>query len=310
MTHLVWAPDGQIVATVGVNTKFLELRDKEGKHPQRLGFPFSTVKFWYARTGKLKQSLGTEKASVSDIAFSPDGKTVVMVVFKFPEKMYSRWVEKAGEPPPDHGKQEVRIVDAATGALKRTVPKEGAVQSLAFSPDGKTLAFGGNSDRVVGGSYVKLWDVQSEKTKGGTRFAAKTVMAVRDGGADNLTYSPDGKLLAAGDRHGAVRLFDAQTGEVKQVLEAHRGVVRGIAFLRDGQTLVSGSEDKTVKLWDVQTGRLRRTLRRHRGGRSRCRLLPGRKAAGDRWGCERGRQVHHGGTAVGYEDLGSEADPP
>src|SRR5262249_34893617 len=147
-----------------VNTEYLEVRDKEGKNPLKLGFPFSTVKLWHARTGKMKRSLGTEKAFVHDIAFSPDGKTVAVVVFKLPEKMYSRYVQTAGEPPPDVGRPEVRMVDAETWALKRTVPIEGAVQSLAFSPDGKTLAFGGNSDRVVGGSYVKLWDVQNEKT--------------------------------------------------------------------------------------------------------------------------------------------------
>src|SRR5262249_20130235 len=155
-------PDGQVVATVGVNREQLEVKDQEGKNPQRLGVPFSTVKLWDARTGKLKQSLGTEKASVTAIAFSPGGKTMDMVVFKFPARMYSRYVKKAGEPPPDIGRLEVRVVDAATRALKRTLPVEGAVQSLAFSPDGKTLALGGNSDRVVGGSYVKLWDVQNE----------------------------------------------------------------------------------------------------------------------------------------------------
>jgi RNA polymerase sigma factor (sigma-70 family) len=97
VTHLAWSPDGQIVVTVGVNNEYLVLTDKEGRNQQRLGIPHGTVKLWDARTGKLKQSLGTEKASVHDIAFSPDGKTVVMVVFKLPEKMYSRYLFRRGD---------------------------------------------------------------------------------------------------------------------------------------------------------------------------------------------------------------------
>jgi RNA polymerase sigma factor (sigma-70 family) len=246
--QLAWSPDGKVVATVGVNSRDIELRDEEGKRPRTLGFPFTTVKIWDARIGKVKKSLGTEKAQINDIAFSPDRKTAAMVVLKFPEKMYSVYVQRAGKPPAPSAKQEVRLVDAETWALKRTVPTEAGVQSLAFSPDGKTLAFGGNSHQVVGGSYVKLWDVQNERIKGGTKFAERMVMAVRDGGVSHLTYSADGKLLAAGDRHGAVRLFDGQTGELKQVLEAHSDDVRGIAFVPDGQTLVSvTSPDKTYR---------------------------------------------------------------
>src|SRR5207244_3088822 len=148
----------------------------------------------------------------------PDKKTAALVVFKLPARMYSRSVQKGGEPPPDIGKEEVRIVDAQTWALKRTVEvNRGNLQSLAFTPDGKTLAFGGNSHLVVGGSYVKLWDVQNEKMKGGTKFAADTVMAVRDGDVGRLAFSPDGKLLAAADRHGQLRLFDGETGDLKQV---------------------------------------------------------------------------------------------
>jgi RNA polymerase sigma factor (sigma-70 family) len=266
VTRLAWRPDGKVVAAVGVNYERMEVRDRDGKNPQRLGVPFSTVKLWDARTGNLKQSPGAEKAAIHDLAFSPVGRTAAVVVFKLPEKIFSRWLQKAGEPPPDVGKQEVRIVDAETWALKRTVQVEGGIlQAVAFSPDGKTLAIGGNSDRVVGGSYVKLWDVQGETMKGGTKFAARTVMAVRDGEVYPLAYSPEGQVLAAGDRHGQLRLFDGQTGEVKHVWEPHEGAVRGIAFAPDGQTLVSVGQDKTVKLWDVPTGKPRRTLQGNKG---------------------------------------------
>jgi RNA polymerase sigma factor (sigma-70 family) len=260
--HLAWSPNSKIVATVGVNNEPIESRYGEGKKPQWALFNVSTIKLWDARTGELKRSLGAErKTTIYDIAFSPDGKTAAAVLNKYPD------------PPRDHGKNEVRIVDAETLAVKRTIEVEGGgIQAIAFSPDGKTLAIGGGSLLAASGSFVKLWDVQNERMKGGTKFEdRRTVMtnsalvADRAGrGVDHLTFSPDGKVLAGANR-SQVLLFDGQTGDLKQALDAHSRSVRGIAFSPDSRTLVSGSEDKTVKLWDMQTGKLRQTLQGNKG---------------------------------------------
>jgi RNA polymerase sigma factor (sigma-70 family) len=260
--ELAWSADGTIVASVSVAAaEPVVSTDHEGKNPKTMKGSSSSVKLWDASTGKLKQELATEKkASISQIAFCPDKKTAAMVVSTPPERRFYSWVQKAGDPPLDRGKLEVKVVDAETWALKQSIPidlTEGSIQSLAFSPDGKTLAFGGHSVRVVGGAYVKLWDVQNEKIKGGTKFEARGRPSQRDGDCHRLAFSPDSTLLAAGDRHGGLRLFDAQTGEVKQVWEAaHGGLVRGVAFSPDEWRLASVSQDKTMKLWDVP----RRTL--------------------------------------------------
>jgi WD40 repeat protein len=144
--------------------------------------------------------------------------------------------------------------------------------ALAFSPDGKRLALGGSQ----GGYCVQLWDLQNKKLLGGTKLRkeAKTVadlsQALQDPdlgtGVTCLAFSPDGRVLAAGDVKDKVRLFDGLTGEPHGVLDDHHGRVTGVAFSPDGKTLVSGGyEDKTVKLWDVSARKVLRTLKGNKG---------------------------------------------
>ena len=68
--------------------------------------------------------------------------------------------------------------------------KEGSVQSVAFSPDGKTLAAGYGGG--VGGGGVVLWDVAARKR------LADDPLPVKEGYVRSVAFSPDGKTLAAG----------------------------------------------------------------------------------------------------------------
>ncbi len=113
------------------------------------------------------------------------------------------------------------------------------VQSLAFSPDGQTLASGGFRE-------VKLWQrpasVRSADLVGSTA-------AVRW-----LAVSPDGKWAATGEVSGAIKLWDLGTLKDPKTLAGHGAAVASLAFLPDSGKLVSGSEDKTLRLWNVSDG--------------------------------------------------------
>ena len=69
-----------------------------------------------------------------------------------------------------------------------------------------------------------------------------------------MAFSPDGRMVAAGGRDQAARLWDAATGAPLGVPLLHRGEVWSVAFSPDGRTLATG-EDGAARLWDVATGR-------------------------------------------------------
>ncbi|MBE9250242.1 pentapeptide repeat-containing protein [Dolichospermum sp. LEGE 00240] len=78
-----------------------------------------------------------------------------------------------------------------------------------------------------------------------------------------VAFSPDGKVLATGEKDGKVRLWNVITGREFLALTGHSDSVNSVAWSRDGLTLATGSCDNTVKLWNVQTGDCVRTLEGH-----------------------------------------------
>ncbi|BCW97388.1 MAG: hypothetical protein KatS3mg024_0215 [Armatimonadota bacterium] len=128
----------------------------------------------------------------------------------------------------------------------------GSVSSVAFSPDGQTLA-SGSSD-----STIKLWRVSDGKLL--------QTLTGHANGVWSVAFSPDGQTLASGGFDNTIRLWRVSDGVLRKTLSDHTATVRSVAFSPDGQTIASASEDGSIKLWRVSTGAVLRTLIGHFGG--------------------------------------------
>jgi RNA polymerase sigma factor (sigma-70 family) len=187
------------------------------------------IKLWDAKTLELKRTLTTDSFLIC-VALSPDGERVV-----------------GG----DAGKKVLHVWSARTGTEERSI-KTGDAQPwvIAFSPDGKTLAVGGQTADRSG--EVQLWDARTWKRK----------HAVKQN-VDTLAFSPDGKLLAVSSGGEQIRIWNVDKGELIASLKGHPRGQRSVAFSADSKTLAAGGPDGKIRVWDVTTGKLTDMLAGH-----------------------------------------------
>ena len=141
-------------------------------------------------------------------------------------------------------------IRVSTAQLKATL--EGhtdLVWSVAFSPNGQTLA-SGSQDRTV-----RLWNPRNGNLK-------RTLIGHTDA-VNSVAFSPDGRTLASGSWDGTIRLWNPNNGNLKRTLTGHTDGISFVAFSPDGLMLASASGDQTIRLWNPNNGKHIRTLRGH-----------------------------------------------
>jgi WD40 repeat protein len=230
-----FSPDGQTLASSGYETAIRLWEPATGKSIGVLKIP-DTVRP-SAHSDRVI-SLASDWIFVC-VAFSPDGKTLASGTEP------SRTVVRT-----DPNRNPLILWDMAKGKITASLPGHTAsIDSVAFSPDGKSVA-SGSSDQTI-----RLWDMATGKHTAILKGHTSSIKSV--------AFSPDGKTLASGSHDTTVRLWETATGKEIRVLDAHHSSVTSLAFSPDGQTLASGSSDNTIELWDVGTGKSTATL----GGR-------------------------------------------
>ena len=220
---------------------------------------------------QLMQYLTGSSSSVSAVAFSPDGKTLVSVS---DDNMVEIWDMEGGEPigqqslaSPSNSIKSlafnadgpmlasagsdgvISLWDVRSGSLVGQLQNDSAISSLAFSPDGKILA-SGNFDQTL-----SLWDLNTLQRIGQPLSGFNDTVTSIAISPDNAVLAWGGCSLRLGDScsRGHVILWDLVTFEMTgEPIVGHTNFVTGISFSPDGRTLISGSDDKTLILWDME----------------------------------------------------------
>jgi WD40 repeat protein len=167
--------------------------------------------------------------------FSPDGR-VLAIVFK----VLSLQALKT--------ERNIVLRDVETGDHIRTlIGHTDDVESLAFSPDSRTLASGsGMRDKTI-----RLWDIETGSSKVVTDPSWADNARMYAGVASKIAFSPDGQTFASGMKRGDIHLWETATGAKKKTLRGHSQRIAHIFFSADGQTLISASDDGTMLIWNL-----------------------------------------------------------
>jgi WD40 repeat protein len=177
------------------------------------------IHLWDAESRSLERVLMGHDGAIRTLAFCPFGETLASGSTDGTVRIWSR---------------------AAAQALAE-LPGVRGMTAVAYRPDGRQMAVAGEGTRSV-----ELWD-------------PRTVERLRSlpcpqGPVEQITYSPDGTLVAAASAD-TVLVWRTDSGDLVSNLAGHsRGVVAA-AFSPDSTRLLTTSGDMTAMIWDPRSGR-------------------------------------------------------
>ncbi|MFN7732228.1 MAG: c-type cytochrome domain-containing protein [Pirellula sp.] len=164
--------------------------------------------------------------------------------------------------PADYG--QVHLWDVATSNWKKTYGSESdTIQALAIAPAHDWLAIGTSSKQL------KLLEYPA-----GPTAAPEIALEKHTDWVTATAISPDGLLVASGDRFGAVILWDPVERKEFATLRGHTRGITSIAWAANGERLCTSSQDGTLRWWDLHRLESIRTWPAHEGGVSAMVMAP------------------------------------
>ncbi|MFC1717177.1 FlgD immunoglobulin-like domain containing protein [Candidatus Poribacteria bacterium] len=213
------------------------------------------------------------KPALSDTLYSPDGRFLATLTSSYLELLdaetyapvtrvdLASGVRSRFAFSPDSSllaisgvEEGIQIWHVDSETFVANIPDEHDETIIAFSPDGKYLAYA-NDDSVF------LWDVEQKETVIELTGDPNPSAWFGRHRVEGIAFHPNSKILAVGSYRSTIALWDMETGEILSYLElGFEDCQSGnMLFSHDGAFLVAGARyglasDRTMRLWEVATG--------------------------------------------------------
>ncbi len=180
---------------------------------------------WNARSGVQYYSAPAHQKYITDVAITPDGKTVVT----------------AGRD------DRIRLWNLDDGVPLREIRAEMLwVQAVAVSPDGALIAAAGQDGRIA------MW-----RTADGS---AVGVLGTHSRFARCLLFSDDGRYLFSSGADGRIKVWDMETRALFRDIELDQGYAHTLDLNRSQEKLLVGRMNGTMEIWDWRRRLVHRKL--------------------------------------------------
>jgi WD40 repeat protein/uncharacterized caspase-like protein len=213
-----------------------------------------TVKLWNIQ-GKLLQIIPNENKQVNSISFSPDNQLLAVAdnenikLWHLDGTLLTTFQ--------GHGEQ-IRDVNfspnghiLASASADKTIKlwevrqnqlQLGNINSISFSPDGKTFAAAGWDGNVI--------------ISGKNKFTFKGHNDI----ISAVSFSLDGTILATAGADKTIKFWNTENYQLIKIFTGHSQRITSISFSPNNRFIASASADKTIKIWRIADGHLLQTL--------------------------------------------------
>jgi RNA polymerase sigma factor (sigma-70 family) len=220
--------------TTGLGPISTLIAESDGKHLFGAGSRGKSLCWvrWEATTGKIVQREKDLRGNFITVALSPDGRSLAVSL-------------GVGEVEKESGYNEVRIYTAPKWnhgkQWKTHTGRFPQRNSVAFAPDGKSIATGGADQKV------RRWDLEGKEI--GTPITPYRY-------ANNAGYLDRDTLMTFGSQQ-SVRFWNAKTGKPQRAFLGAESHLTAVAYSPNGRYVVAGGGggDSTARVWEVGTGK-------------------------------------------------------